>query len=98
MTTVHIYQPSKTAMQSGRARTRKWLLEFERGAPKVVDPLMGWVGSADTLRQVQLSFASREAALAFAERNGFTAVVHEPQAKRVWPKSYAENFAFKQVE
>jgi hypothetical protein len=98
MTTVHIYQPSKTAMQSGRAGTRKWLLEFEREAPKVTDPLMGWVGSADTLRQVRLTFASREAALAFAEENGYNAVVHEPRVRKVRPKSYADNFAFRQVE
>ena len=47
-----IYQPPKNAMQSGRAGTHEWVLEFERLSPQRPDPLMGWIGSSDTQQQV----------------------------------------------
>ena len=97
MTAVRIFQPTKTAMQSGRANTRSWVIEFEPGAPKVNDPLMGWVGSADVRGQVRLRFPSRDEAIAFAERNGLAYRVQEPAVRRPKPKSYAENFAFRRV-
>lgn len=92
MTAVRIYQPAKTAMQSGRAKTRRWVLEFEPAAPKVTDPLMGWIGSSDVGGQVRLRFEDREAAIAYAERNGLTYRVQEPHERRVRPRSYADNF------
>jgi hypothetical protein len=89
---VRIYQPAKTAMQSGRGKTRKWLLEYEPEAAKLADPLMGWLGSADTRTQVRLWFATREEAIAFAVRNGLDYEVAEPRVRHVKPKSYTENF------
>ena len=98
VTTVNIYRPSKTAMQSGSRKTRQWMLEFEPGAPKLADPLMGWLGSSDTQSQVRLKFDSRDAAVAFAKRNGLAYRVHEPKARRVRPKSYAENFNYQRID
>ncbi|NJN05729.1 MAG: ETC complex I subunit [Rhodobacteraceae bacterium] len=98
VTIVNIYRPSKTAMQSGNRKTRQWLLEFEPGAPKLADPLMGWLGSSDTRSQVRLEFDSRESAVTFAERNGLTYRIHEPRARRVHPKSYADNFSYQRVD
>ena len=92
MTDVRIFQPSKTAMQSGRRKTHQWMVQFERDAPQVADPLMGWIGSRDTRPQLRLLFDTREEAIAFAERNNLSYVVHEPRAPSVRPKSYAENF------
>ena len=92
MSVVRIFQPTKTAMQSGRGRTHQWMVQFERDAPQVADPLMGWMGSRDTRPQVRLLFDSREEAVAFAERNGFSYFVQEPPATALRPKSYAENF------
>jgi hypothetical protein len=92
LTDVRIFQPSKTAMQSGRRKSRKWVMHFESDAPKVTDPLMGWIGSADTRSQLRLQFDTREQAIAFAERNGLSYVVQEPRLERLRPKSYAENF------
>jgi len=89
---VRIFQPPKTAMQSGRAMTDKWLLEFEPTAPREVEPLMGWISGRDTRRQVRLHFDTREEALAYAERNGFKVELEEPQARRFKPRSYADNF------
>ena len=73
-----IYQPAKTAMQSGTAKTKTWLLEYEPDAARVVDPLMGWTGSGDTQSQVRLRFDSKEAALAYAAEKGISAEVVEP--------------------
>ena len=79
-------------MQSGRRKTHQWMLQFERDAPQGADPLMGWIGSSDTRPQIRLLFDTLEEAIAFAERNNLSYVVHEPRAHRVRPKSYAENF------
>ena len=65
-----IYQPARTATQSGRAKTRRWLLELEPTARREADPLCGWLGSDDTDQQVQLWFPSKEAAVAYARRRG----------------------------
>ena len=97
MTEVRIYRPAKNAMQSGRANTRKWVLEFEPAAAKEIDPLMGWTGSADTRSQVRMTFDSKEDAVAFAERKGFTVNLHDPQAPSVRAKSYSDNFRYDRV-
>ena len=65
-----IYQPPKNAMQSGWAATHEWVLEFEPSSPRRPDPLMGWIGSADTQAQVRLTFATRDEAVAFAVKRG----------------------------
>ena len=98
MTRARIFQPAKTAMQSGRAKTRKWVLEFEPGAPRVNDPLMGWVGSADTRGQVRLRFDGRDDAIAYAERHGLDFVVQDPNVRKIRAKSYAENFRYDRVD
>jgi hypothetical protein len=78
-------------MQSGRGNTREWVMQFEPGR-KVIDPLMGWVGSDDTRTQVRLKFGTVEEAIAFAERNGLAYTVLEPRRRVIQPKSYADNF------
>ena len=93
-----IYRPAKTAMQSGRASTKEWVLEFEPAGAKRHDPLMGWVSSGDTLGQVRLKFATREEALAYAKRHGIDAAVQEPAPRRIRPKSYADNFRWQRPE
>ena len=98
MNSVRIYRPAKSAMQSGRSRTRHWVLDFEPEGARMIDPLMGWVSSADTQSQVRLEFESREEAIAYAERNGLTYSVEEPQTRHFQPKNYSEKFAFRRVE
>jgi hypothetical protein len=87
-----IYQPAKTATQSGRAKTRHWLLEMEPRSRKEADPLCGWIGSDDTEQQVQLRFPTKEAAIAYARRQGIDYRVYDPHRRVVRPKSYADNF------
>ncbi len=89
---VRIYQPAKTAMQSGRGKTHQWVLEFVSEAPKTIDGLMGWTGSGETRNQLVLRFASKSEAIAYAKRQGYGYTVDEPHERLVRPKSYAENF------
>lgn len=90
-----IYQPAKTAMSSGQAKTKTWLLEFAPANAREVDPLMGWTSSSDTQTQVRLSFDSKEAALDYAKDNGIDAVVTEPKKRKanIRPGGYGDNFA-----
>jgi hypothetical protein len=88
-----IYRPAKTAMQSGKAKTRDWLLEFEPAAARRNDPLTGWTQSTDMDGQVRLSFESREAAVAYAQAHGIPFQVVEPKEPRRIIKAYADNFA-----
>jgi ETC complex I subunit conserved region len=90
-----IYQPARTAMQSGTAKTTSWLLEFAPASEREVDPLMGWTSSDDTQAQVRLRFETREAALAYASEHGIEADVTEPKPRKavIRPRGYGENFA-----
>ena len=87
-----IYQPTKTAMQSGLARTRAWVLEFAPEDRKRREALMGWTSSRDTRQQVQLRFETRQAAVAYAEKHAIPYRVEAPRTRQVRPKSYAANF------
>lgn len=93
-----IYRPAKTAMQSGQARSKEWVLEFEPEAPRAVDPLMGWTSSSDMRSQIRLEFDSREEAIAYAERNGIPFTIAQNTPRKHIKKSYAENFKFGRLE
>jgi ETC complex I subunit conserved region len=79
----HIFRPARSAMTSGKARTKSWVLRFDRRTPPIIEPLMGWTGGDDTLIQVELTFPTREAAVAYAERQGLTFVIegHDSAAR-----------------
>ena len=81
--TARIYQRPKTSMQSGRARTDEWLLEFEPAEARRADPLMGWAGLGDTQAQVVLTFASADEAKAYAEKYGIAAHVTPTPVRRL---------------
>jgi hypothetical protein len=97
MAVARIYRPAKTAMQQGRARTRKWVLEYEPGSRRDPDPLMGWSSARDTLNQVQLRFDTLEEALAYAGKYNLEYTVIEPHARTPKAKSYADNFRYDRV-
>ena len=89
-----IYRPSRSAMQSGKAKFDTWILEFERDGEQRVDPLMGWTSGSDTLAtQVRLNFGTREEAVAYAKREGIPHQVIEPSRTTPVAKSYADNFS-----
>ncbi|MEL6504406.1 MAG: ETC complex I subunit [Pseudomonadota bacterium] len=88
-----IYRPAKTAMQSGKAKTQDWLLEFEPASRRSVEPLMGYTSSSDMLSQVKMRFPTKEDAIAYAERNSIAFRVTEPKEPKRRPMSYSDNFA-----
>ena len=87
-----IYQRPKSSMQSGKARIDEWVLEFEQAEARKADPLMGWTGSGDTQVQVQLTFESKDAARAYAQKHGIPARVHATPPKTLKLQAYADNF------
>lgn len=87
-----IFQRPKSAMQSGKARTDEWVLEFEQSEARKPDPLMGWTGSGDTQAQVVLTFPTRDEAQAYADRYGIPARVHATPPKALKIQAYADNF------
>ena len=89
-----IYKPARNAMQSGKARTKQWLLDYEPETPRGIDPLMGWTSSGDMRQQVSLEFDTAEEAVAYAEKLGIAYQLFEPHAPKPRPKSYADNFRF----
>ena len=92
MSDVRIYRPAKTATQSGRARSTRWVIEFSTALAQRRDSLMGWPGCGDTRQQIRLEFDSEDAAIAYARRNGLTYAVEPARQRRVRAKSYADNF------
>ena len=91
MKKARIYIPAKTAMQSGRGKTKKWILEFITKNTSI-NPLMGWESSTDTLEEVVLRFSSKEKAIEYAELNDISYKVIEPKKREFVIKSYADNF------
>ncbi len=93
--TARIYRPAKSAMSSGRAKSKEWVLEHVADTAREVDPLMGWTSSSDTQAQVRIRFSSKEAALDYARDHGIDAVVTEPKTRKtnVRARGYGENFA-----
>ncbi|MDF0486752.1 ETC complex I subunit [Sphingomonas sp. H39-1-10] len=92
MATARIYQRPKNAMQSGRARTHGWVLDFEPAEAKRADPLTGWAGSGDTLDQIRIGFPTQEAAIAYAEREGLAYTVLPAPERKLKLQAYADNF------
>ena len=90
----YVYQPAPSPTQSGQARTREWLLEFEPSSPPEIEPLMGWTASRDPFAHIRLRFPDRQSAIEFAERQGWPYVVRDPPPRSFRPKSYADNFRY----
>ena len=86
-----IYRPAKTSMQSGKAKTKKWLLRFEDDK-NGINPLMGWESSDDTYSELNLEFSTREHAIEYANKNKIEYEVIEPRERKITKKSYSDNF------
>jgi hypothetical protein len=99
-----IYRPARSAMTSGKARTKNWVLRFDRRTAPFIEPLMGWTGGDDALSQVELTFATREAAVAYAQRQGLAYVVEErcsggvlQSSHDAWKDDPQQSQAFKDI-
>ena len=93
-----IYQPPKSATQSGKANTDNWVLEYELETPRRPDRLMGWTSAGDTLNQVRMNFPCKEAAISFAQNKRIDYTVIDPKPHRIKPQSYLDNFKFRPTE
>ncbi|MBD9390044.1 MULTISPECIES: ETC complex I subunit [Rhizobium/Agrobacterium group] len=93
-----IYRPAKTAMQSGKAKTHLWVLEFDAEAPRKIDPIMGYTSTTDMNQQVKLTFDTLEQAEGYAQRNGIEYRVIQPQEATRKTVSYTDNFRFSRTQ
>jgi len=91
--TARIYRPARTAMQSGTAKTKEWVLDYEPEQPRAVEPLMGWTSSGDMKQQIRLSFDTKEEAVAYCERNAIAYEVFDSKPPVPARISYSDNFA-----
>jgi hypothetical protein len=92
--TARIYRPSPNAMQSGRGKSKNWVLVHEPAVAREIEPLMGYTASSDMKSQIQLNFDTLEDAERYARENGIPYTVqpaHTPTPKRA---SYPDNFRF----
>mgnify|MGYP006114668171 CR=1 len=96
--TIKIYKPSKTAMQSGFGKTKKWLAEFISSEESVKDSLMGWNSTSDTKSQIKIFFDTKDQAIEWAKNNNYQFVVDEPKVRKIKIKSYASNFDINRKE
>ncbi len=91
--TARIYKPARTAMQSGTAKTKEWILDYEPEQPRAIDPLMGWTSSGDMKQQLRLRFATKDEAIAYCERHGIAYEAFDSVATKPQRMSYSDNFA-----
>tara|TARA_Y100000996_G_C22208863_1_gene514549 strand:+ start:344 stop:622 length:279 start_codon:yes stop_codon:yes gene_type:complete len=89
---VKIFKPTKTAMQSGRAKYNKWVLKFLDKKNQLKDTMMGWNGGSNTITQIELKFSSKEDAINYAKKNNLDYEILETSERKVITKSYADNF------
>lgn len=89
-----IYRPARTAMQSGKAQAKDWLLVYEPEVAKRVEPLMGYTSSSDMKAQIRLSFDTRDQAIDYAMRNAIPYRVEEPQEAKRRKVAYSDNFKY----
>ncbi len=89
-----IYKPAKNAMQSGRAKTDLWVLEYESEAEKRPEPVMGWTSAGDTLGQVRLKFPTAEAAVQYAQAHGIAFTLSQGHERKIKPRNYVDNFKY----
>ncbi len=92
-----LYKPSKTAMQSGKAKTHFWFLEFLSPPELFKEKLTGWTGSQNTLSQIQIKFRTKEEAVNYARVHQIELIIEEPKSPTFKPKSYSDNFKFDKI-
>ncbi|WAC26507.1 MULTISPECIES: ETC complex I subunit [unclassified Ancylobacter] len=92
-----IYKPARNAMQSGTAKTKLWVLDYEPEVARQVEPLMGYTSSADMKSQLRLRFESKEEAVAYAEKHGIAYQVQEPKEPTRRRIAYSDNFSFRRL-
>ncbi|XP_054400162.1 NADH dehydrogenase [ubiquinone] iron-sulfur protein 4, mitochondrial-like [Pongo abelii] len=91
---VRVFVPARNNMQSGVNNTKKWKMEFDT-RERWENPLMGWASTADPLSSMVPSFRTKEDAVSFAEKNGWSYDVEERKVPKLKSRSYGANFSWK---
>jgi len=91
---VRILRPAKSAMQSGRGKSKYWIIQPVLATPRTPDPLMGWISAGDPFSELQnkMKFASQEEAIAFATKQGWVYEVETSEQRQIKPRNYLDNF------
>ena len=91
---VTIFKSSKTAMQSGNAKSKSWILEFLDHDKKDIEPLMGWTSSSNTMSQLNLTFKTKEDAISYCKKKGYIFNVIETKKRKsnIRKNGYGDNF------
>jgi hypothetical protein len=92
--TARIYKPARTAMQSGTAKTKEWVLDYEPEQARTVEPLMGWTSSGDMKQELRLHFDTKEEAIAYCERHGIAYQAFDCTPQKRQRIAYSDNFAY----
>ena len=71
----------------------RWKIEFDN-QQRWENNLMGWASTADPLSNMVLDFATKEDAMAFAEKHGWAYELEDPKERVPKAKSYALNFSW----
>ena len=96
--TARIYKPARTAMQSGTAKTKEWVLDFEPEQPRMVEPLMGWTSSGDMKQQVRLPSIPRKRPSPIARQRHRLPGFREQSGERGRAFPTPDNFAYTRRE
>ncbi len=87
-----IFQPAKSAMQSGTSKSKKWCLINSDVSESFNSSKFGWNGSTNPEKKIQIFFKTLEDAKRFASKNQYEFTVVESQKRKILKKSYAKNF------
>ncbi|XP_014469735.1 PREDICTED: NADH dehydrogenase [ubiquinone] iron-sulfur protein 4, mitochondrial [Dinoponera quadriceps] len=90
---VRIYQPAKSAMQSGTNNVHFWQIDFDT-RERWENPLMGWTSSGDPMSNIKVDFATSEEAITHCKKMGWDYYIQKPNANQPKPRTYGENFSW----
>jgi len=93
---VRIFQPSQESTQSAKSASHNWIIDWDTlpGGNRWENATMGWASSADYMQGTSLKFNTKEGAIRFAEKQGWSWFLQEPHHVKFVPKSYSNNFIY----
>lgn len=91
---VRIYKEAKPATQSSHHNGDHWKLDWDvlGSGNRWENDLIGYQGTADYMQGTIMKFDNKEAAIKFAQGQGWDHYVQEPKKKHFRKKEYAANF------
>ncbi|XP_012273322.1 NADH dehydrogenase [ubiquinone] iron-sulfur protein 4, mitochondrial [Orussus abietinus] len=90
---VRIYQPAKSAMQSGTNNIDFWQIDFDT-RERWENPLMGWCSTGDPMSNMKVDFQSPEEAIEHCQKMGWDYYIQKPNRSQPKPRTYGMNFSW----